>query len=347
MEQRIIDQISIMIASYRTPDLLKRCLDSLRAACGGVFPETIVVDDAAGDLETARMMEPYQRCGVQFKVMPQNGGFAGANNFGYPFCTKPYIVLVNSDIVLHGEPFTAMVTFMETHPKAEIIQGTVVIRNGQEGVDGTLNGTGSYLTPCGVMLSPGWLKPVDHPLARRAAPVFAAYGAFFMLRNGLDRRVGGYLFHSVFHTYYEEVDLCHRTWLSGGEVWYVPTPVIDHAHGSTVSRYLDREETLRKYYRNIRFSFSTCFGLRGRLLVRPLFELLCLGQILWKLMRGDGSAWREHLWAYRALHDLRGEIREVRGAVQAMRTVSDTALFKRVMRRHTLRQFLETVKVNG
>ena len=105
---KTIDRISVLITAYKNADLVKRCVDSLRAAFGGMLPEVIIVDDAAGDAATAEVAASYAADGVKFAVMPQNGGFAGANNFGWKFCTKEFPVLVNSDIVFHEEPFTAM-----------------------------------------------------------------------------------------------------------------------------------------------------------------------------------------------------------------------------------------------
>ena len=342
---RTIDRISVLITAYKNAELVKRCVDSLRAAFGGVLPETVIVDDAAGDAATAELAASYAAEGVKFAVMPQNGGFAGANNFGWPLCTKEFPVLVNSDIVFHDEPFTAMLAFMDEHPKAGIIQGTLVIKNGQEGVDGTLNGCGAFLTPFGTTTTPGWLAPADDPVAKSARKCFAAYGAMFMVRRDVVESTGR-LFYDFFHTYYEEVDFCHRAWLTGWEVWYVPTPPVDHAHGATMSKFYTREDVLRKFYRNIRFSFATCFGWRGRLMIRPLFELGCFIQSLLQLLRGKGVAWRAHRWAKKELRKLKTQVQEAKRHVQSTRVISDTKLFKTICKRYTLAEFWSAIRGN-
>ena len=342
---KAIDRISVLITAYKNADLVKRCVDSLRSAFGGMLPEVVIVDDAAGDAATAELAASYAAEGVKFAVMPQNGGFAGANNFGWKFCTKEFPVLVNSDIVFHEEPFTAMLAFMDSHPKAGIIQGTLLIKNGQPNVDGTLNGCGGYLTPLGTTKAVGWLESADNPVAKSARRCFAAYGAMFMVRRGVVESTGQ-LFHEFFHLYYEEVDFCHRAWLAGWEVWYVPTPIAGHAHSATIGKFCDREEVLRKFYRNIRFSFATCFGLRGRLTIRPLFELVCLAQSLLQLLRGKGVAWRAHRWARKELKRLQPQVMQVRKSVQATRVISDTELFKVVCKCYTLREFLSAVRGN-
>lgn len=342
---KTIDRISVLITSYKNAELVKRCVDSLRAAFGGMLPEVVIVDDAAGDAATAELAASYAADGVKFAVMPQNGGFAGANNFGWQFCTKEFPVLVNSDIVFHEEPFTAMLAFMDSHPKAGIIQGTLLIKNGQEGVDGTLNGCGGFLTPLGTTTAVGWLAPADDPVAREARRCFAAYGAMFMVRRSVVEATGC-LFYDFFHTYYEEVDFCHRAWLRGWEVWYVPTPPVDHAHGATMSKFYTREDVLRKFYRNMRFSFATCFGTRGRLMMRPVFELGCFVQSLLQLLKGKGMAWRAHRWAKKELKKLKPQIAEARHHVQSTRVMSDAALFKIICRKYTMRELWRAIRQN-
>lgn len=341
-----IDRISILITAYKNADLVKRCVDSLKCAFGGVLPETIIVDDAAGDAATAELAASYASDGVKFAVMPKNGGFAGANNFGFPLCTKEFPVLVNSDIVFREEPFTAMLAFMDEHPKAGIIQGTLIIKNGEPGVDGSLNGCGAFLTPLGTTTTPGWLKPVDDPVAKEARPCFAAYGAMFMIRRAVMKDTGR-LFYDFFHTYYEEVDFCHRAWLAGWEVWYVPTPIVEHQHGATMSKFYTREDVLRKFYRNMRFSFKVNFGWRGRLMIKPVFECCCLAQSILQLLKGKSLAWKAHRWAHREIGRLSSEIRVARTVVQGSRTLTDTELFKTIMRHYTLRELCMLIRYNG
>lgn len=345
-KMKTIDRISVLITAYKNAELVKQCVDSLRAAFGGTLPEVVIVDDAAGDVPTRELAESYAAEGVKFAVMPENGGFAGANNFGYPLCTREFVALVNTDIVFREEPFTALVEFMDAHPQAGVAQGTVIVRNGQPGADGRLNGCGSFLTPLGNNTCLGWLAPADDLVGSEARKCFAAYGAMFMIRRGVVESVPCGLFHGFFHTYYEEVNFCHRAWLAGWEVWYVPTPPVDHAHGATMERFYAREDVLKRFYRNIRFSYRTCFGWRGRLTVAPMFELCAMAQAALQLLRGNGTAFRAHRWALRDLRRLRGEAVTVRKAVQSARKVSDTELFRVVMRRRTWREFWDTVRSN-
>ena len=340
-----IDRISVLITAYKNADLVRRCLGSLATALGGRLPETVLVDDTPSDEEIRKVADEFAGQGLKFVVMPKNGGFAGANNFGFRHCTKEFVVLVNSDIAFHDDPFTTLLDFMDAHPKAGIAQGTVVIRNGQPGVDGSLNGCGAFMTGFGTTVTPGWLKPADDPVAKSARRCFAACGAMFMIRRGVVESTGRDVpFYDFFHSYYEEVDLCHRAWLAGWEVWYVPTPPVDHVHGATFGKYCVREEVLRRFYRNMRFSFATCFGWRGRLTIRPMFGVACLAQSVMMLLRGQGLAWRAHRWARHELGKLKPEIEAARRQVQSTRVLSDTALFRIIRRRYSMSEIWDFVR---
>ena len=341
-----MERVSILIASYRDVDLLRNCIESLVACCQGAIPEIVVVDDAAGDVQTAEYVKSCEKYGVRLVVMPKNGGFAGANNFGYRFCTCEFIVLVNSDIVFDKNPFPALVSFMDSHPKAGIAQGTLMIANGQKGVDGTLNGCGSYLSPMGTLVTPAWLADADEPSAGVAHRCFAVSGALFMLRRSVVDIVGN-LFYDCFHSYYEETDFCHRAWLAGWEIWYVPTPVVYHHCGATIFKFVPREEVLRRFYRNIRFSFKTCFGAYGLFTVLPVFELCCFAQSIVQLMRGEGLAWRAHSWARREIRGLKHEIQNARERIQKNRVISDRDLFKIIRKRYSLRELLDVLRRNA
>ena len=313
--KNVLDRISILITAYKNAELVRRCMDSLISVYGAHLPETVIVDDAAGDIPTRELAEGYAGRGVKFAVMERNGGFAGANNFGYPLCTKEFIVLVNSDIVFHEDSLSPLVSFMDSHPKAGIVQGTLVIRNGEENVDGRLNGCGAFLTSFGVNTVLGWLAKDDDPVAQEARQCFAA-----------------------------EVNFCHRAWLAGWEVWYAPTPIADHAHGATMGRFFAREDVLRKFYRNLRFSYLTCLGMRGLLTIYPMFELLALGQALVPLLKFNGMHFRAHLWAWWRLLGMSALIWRTRRDVQRSRKIGDAALFKIIKRPYSLREFLNAAR---
>ncbi|MBO4448491.1 MAG: glycosyltransferase [Kiritimatiellae bacterium] len=338
------ESISVIICAYKNAHLTRRCLESLEKAFDGKLPETVLVDDAAGDAETASVAADFPE--AKFVVMPENGGFAAANNRALPYCTKPFVALVNNDIVFREDPFATLVKFMDEHPKCGMAQGTILIKNWKDGPEWLLDGCGGMLTPFGTLATPGWLEPTSAPIASTARRCFSPSGAMLLLRRAAIEDVGR-LFYDFFHSYYEEIDFSHRAHLRGWEAWYVPTTPVEHVHSATFSKFADRSLVMRRFYRNMRFTLATCLGTRGRLLVRPAFELLCLGQVLVQLLRGKTFALRAHAWAVAQMWKMRRLVSETRKGIQSRRNTSDTRLFRAVMQNYSLQQFIAAAKGNA
>lgn len=333
----MIDRISIVISVYNCDDLVKRCLDSLVASCGRL-PETIVADNAASD-STRDLMASYD---VKYLPMNCDKGFAGANNVGYQCCTKEFVVLVNSDTVFHEEPFSAMVKFLDENPKAAIVQGKVVRRNGVPGQDGMIDSCGGFLSVYGEQYMPGvGCDPQDERFSI-PYPVYFAAGALFMFRNGIHERVGGVLFNDFFYAYYEETNLCLRAWLSGAEVWYVPTPEVEHVHAATFTKQYASVRLERLIRRNCLFTFLTCFGMRGYLMVLPLYLMFGVYLSMMNLLHGSTNGLLAFSWAVKENVKWFPRMLKVRRQVQFFRKASDREVFDKIIHHQPFIKYVRT-----
>ena len=332
---RDLSDIDIVVLTYKRDDLLRDCLDSLYRTCGGE-PHVIIVDNSPSPA-TRELVAGY--AGAFYLESHGDPGFAGGNNRAMPHCTRPYTLLLNNDTVIHDRAsIEELASFLDSHPACTAAQGTMRIDH----LGSVLGGVGSYLTGLGILHTLGWLVP-DCPEARVAQPRFAVSGAFFLFRHDAIDRTGGFLFHERFHSYYEEVDFCHRIWLSGGEVWYVPTEPIDHITSATFS-IESRPAVLRRYYRNILFSLNTCLGGWSRFWIIPRVKLLVFGQALLNRLRGNRDAAEAGFGALRDAREARSDIREMRRRVQSCRRVSDRALFRIVRKRMPIGYLLRSVR---
>lgn len=165
----------------------------------------------------------------------------------------------------------------------------------------------------------------DHP-----EKVFALSGAFFALRREVMARCGG-LFYDHFKSYYEEIDLCHRLALAGYDCWYLPTPAILHKHGVTANRF-KRGDILTQYYRNIWFSFLTCFNIWNRLRFCSTLALLCIGHALFGLVRGNTTPFKAHANALRQIYASSALIRQTRRSLAVLRKRTDREILSYAIR---------------
>lgn len=334
--RRSIKDVSIVIVTYNGDDMTRNCLDSLSATCGEE-PQIVVVDNSPSDA-TRCMVAAYPN--AVYVPSPGNPGFAGGNNRALPYCDRPYILLLNNDTIIHtGESIGQMARFLEENTKCGVVQGSGRLPR----VGGTLAGCGAYLTPLGFLWSTGFMES-SCPRFDVAHPCFAIGGFFMMFRREDLPRFGGFLFRSEFWCYYEEIDFCHRVWLSGKEVWYLPTPPIEHLLSMTSGRFA-WDSVMGRYLRNILFSLGANLSFCSRMLILPMIRagiaahaLLCLVRGRWKMFRGEMSA----LGFSSRLRRLR--LAAARRQSQRIRKKSDREIFKICMRMSPLSSFLARVK---
>ena len=322
MSADLLKRLSLVIVTWNGDEVLGKCLESI-CRVYGALPETIVVDNAAQD-STCRLVGRYT--GARYVSLPENRGFAGGNNAALPYCTKEYLLLLNNDTELEGDAFSPLVDFMDAHPDCGAAQGTVKLARARQ----YFNGCGGFFNPLGTLAFDGFY---EKDVGQHTTPnrVFTIGGCFFITRRKAIDSCGG-LFYDHFRSYYEEIDYCHRLNLAGWSCWFVPTPTVLHWEMLTSSKFA-RQDILTQYYRNIWFSFLTCFGFWARWRFCSTLAVMSVGQIVVSLVRGNPVPFRAHGRVVRRIVADRRLIRETRKAVQSIRKISDHDLLRLAIRR--------------
>src|SRR5215210_9556161 len=94
--------LSIVIVSFNTRELLRECLQSLRSTVpAAVAHELIVVDSASVD-ESSDMVERMYPS-VQLIRREKNEGFPAASNDGVRRASGRYILFLNPDTLVESE----------------------------------------------------------------------------------------------------------------------------------------------------------------------------------------------------------------------------------------------------
>ena len=329
-----LENISIIIVTYKNDDLTRNCLDSLATTCGDA-PQIVVVDNSPS-ASTRDIVSRYAN--TLYVASPGNPGFAGGNNRAIPFCNRPYILLLNNDTIVHtDESLAKLVEFLDKNPKCAAVQG----RGRLPSVRNTLAGCGCFLTPYGVLWTTGFMTN-EEPNFDKPHPCFAVGGFFLMFRRSVLPSVGGRPFKTHFWCYYEEIDFCHRLWLSGHEVWYVPTPPIDHLLSRTSSNFR-HNDVMRRYLRNVIFSLSANLSAWNRFRILNAFRFLLVGHALASLLRGKMSAAKCNIaaiiWAW---HD-RMRILAARRQIKKLRKATDQEIFAKTMYRPNPTEFFKSI----
>ena len=228
--------VSVVIVSFNTRDLLRECLNTLAAEAGGVHYETIVVDNASRDGSADMVAAEFPA--VRLIRSAVNLGFAAANNRGFAIATGRYVVLLNSDAFPRPGALPNAVAYMDADPRIGLGGARLVGRDDTWQPSARL-----FPSPLNDLLSLSGLSVrfprsrffgrVDRTWADPGEPAAVDWvpGAFSIIRRELLEQLG--YFDEAFFLYYEEVDLCRRIKAAGYTVHYWPDVVVVHLGGES------------------------------------------------------------------------------------------------------------------
>jgi len=213
----------------------------------------------------------------------RNLGFAGANNVGMELALADqadYVFLVNPDTRTPRNLVAGLIAFMQAWPEYGIV-GPMQYRYDAESTDLTEYNDWSRQAVISGERHGFYADWPDHPspagdAAGRAPDTLEhAYvqGSAFLARATVLRQIG--LFDPVFHTYYEEVDLCRRVRWAGHRVALLLAHGIQHQGGGGAGNGRYRRTRMRRnryYYlfTDIGWSPARAARLAGRWIVRDL-----------------------------------------------------------------------------
>ncbi|MBN2457231.1 MAG: glycosyltransferase family 2 protein [Sedimentisphaerales bacterium] len=240
--------VSIIIVSWNTRDILRNCMKSVYDKSGKVDFEVIVIDNASDD-DSAEMVETNYPQAILIKN-EENRGFAVANNQGMKIAKGRYVLLLNSDTVVLEDAIAETVSFSDAHPEAAAV-GCKVLNP-----DRTLQPT-CFMFPSAVnmVLSSTYLYKV-FPQSRffgrermswwdrsDTREVDVVTGCFMLVRREAIDQVG--MMDERFFMYGEETDWCYRFKKSGCKVFFTPCAQIIHFGGQS-TRQRATEMILRR-----------------------------------------------------------------------------------------------------
>src|SRR5450755_2526782 len=108
--------LTITISNYNTRSLLRNCLESVYQHTRGIDFEVICIDDNSADGSDQMVAEQFPQ--VILVRNTANQLYAKNQNTGLRMSHGRYACLLDSDTVLPGNAFQALVRFMDEHPEA-------------------------------------------------------------------------------------------------------------------------------------------------------------------------------------------------------------------------------------
>ncbi len=225
-------EISIIVVSYNTKELLLDCLASIFETVKEISFEVWVVDNNSTDGTIEAIKERYPVINIIKNTT--NLGFAAANNQAFRQMKGHYALLLNTDIVLTDGAVKEFYDFMEANHKAGMACGQLLNRDGSK--QNSIANFPSLLTLFCNETILRILLPKKFPSKRREylspLKVDSCIGACLMVRKEAMNDIG--FFDERYFFFFEETDWAYRMKLGGWAIYFVPTAKIFHAQGKTI-----------------------------------------------------------------------------------------------------------------
>lgn len=301
-ERPSVPEVSVVVVSWNTRDLLERCLASALASVPPRALELIVIDNASGDGSPEMVAARFPA--ARLVRNPDNRGYAPACNQGLRSASGRFVMALNSDAFLAPGALDALVRRMEADP------GLAAVGPRLRNADGTTQWScarraPNWLTtmavhshlPTYVPPLRGWAGralPADWYDAPREAEVLS--GACMLFRREAFARVG-YLDDALVLNY-DDVEWCLRARRAGQRVGYEPAAEVVHLGGQ--SRAFDPESTTGANLDSIAVFWDLAFpGPAAWLLKTSLLVSLALSMVKNAVLAGSPARRRRlvHLWS--------------------------------------------------
>lgn len=210
--------LSVIIVCYKGWERLDKCLEALDAFTpGGFSMEVIVVDNNSADGRINDFEKKFNR--FRFIKSPVNGGYAYGCNLGAKSAEGSTLMILNPDTIVDENTIGTLLVHSKAHPEHYIISCRQTGESGKESraagkffgrsfKRATKPGNDTHVS------FPDWVS-----------------GSLMMIRKETFQKLRG--FDERFWMYYEDVDICLRARMSGGEIALRKDIEIRHIHGGS------------------------------------------------------------------------------------------------------------------
>lgn len=227
--------VSIIIVSYNTRDILGECLKSIYDCVISASFEIIVVDNASTDGSSEMIKREFGD--VILIENRENVGFAAANNIGVKKSKGNYLLFLNSDTFVFRNSVDSIFTFLGENPKIGAATCRVELPNGDiddashRGFPTPWNALAHFsglakVFPKTKMFTGYSLGYLDRSTSHE---IDACAGAYMMVRREAGEQAGWW--DEDYFFYGEDIDFCYRLRQMNWQIWYVPLVKILHYKG--------------------------------------------------------------------------------------------------------------------
>ncbi len=253
--------LSVIIVNWNTKDLLRQCIQSIKANTQKISYEIIAVDNFSSD-RSAEMVEANFP-DVHLIINRENKGFGRANNQGLAKAGGKYILFLNSDVAVNKNCLDQMFDFMEKNPDIGASSCKLTFPDGR--LQHSCREFPTFRVFFLMLLGLRYFFPNmkifrkylmldwDHSDLKEVDQIM---GSFMFIRREALEQIGS--FDERYWMYFEEVDLCLRMAKAGWKIVHYPYVSAVHflskssEQWNEMKRVSEFQRSLLKYFKKNR-----------------------------------------------------------------------------------------------
>lgn len=227
-------ELSIIVTSYKNPELLKVCIDSIKKNLTLKDYEIIVAENEAEDRTGLMMKEDYPE--ITYLPYKSNPGLSFLVNNAYEKTHGDYILILNGDIIIKKDAIKKLLAYIKNNPGVGLVAPKLLNFN-----ETLQYSCFRFYNPLTVLYRRTFLgklsfaqkhldiflmKDYDHKSAKEVDWIMGS--AYIVSRKAVEK-VG--LMDRNIKLYMEDVDWCRRFWMNNYKVIYYPDAEVYHYHG--------------------------------------------------------------------------------------------------------------------
>jgi GT2 family glycosyltransferase len=238
-------KVSLIIPTRDRVDLLKRCIDTIRAFTPWTNLEIIIIDNGSKETSTLAYFDEVLQQGVRVLPMPGAFNYADLNNRAVALAEGDIVGLINNDIEALHDGWLEEILSQLLRPGVGAVGAKLLWPNGMVQHGGVLLGVGNVAGHFGNRLSDSdW---GDHGRNQLVQQVSGCTAACLFIRKQEFLELGG-MDVDAFPVAFNDVDLCLKVRASGKLIIWTPHAKLLHAESASRGH----EDTPQKKSRALR-----------------------------------------------------------------------------------------------
>ena len=211
------------------------CVEAIEKSKTNFKYEIIVVDNNSTDESLPYLRNLHKDKRIRLIESSKNLGYGQGNNLGVKHAKGQYVIISNTDIVVHDNTMQELVDYLKKHPKAGIVAPRLRYYNGT--IQPSCRRNMSFwdlvikrtflkkITPFKKKFHLYLMEDFNHAEVQE---VDLITGAYFIMKRTIYLQMGG--FDSRFFLFMEDYDLCRTLHYAGYKVIYYPKVEAVHYH---------------------------------------------------------------------------------------------------------------------